>query len=44
MIIIKDIFIEILIEQVKSKGIYLKLKASGRMHLKNASEELRLKK
>jgi len=38
-IIIKVLFIEILIEQVKSKGIYLKLKSIW----KNASEELRLK-
>ena len=43
-IIIKVPFIEILIEQVKSKRIYLKLIASGRMRLKNASEEQLLKK
>ena len=48
MIIIKVLFIKILIEQVKSKGIYLKLKASGRLRLKNCvwsngSEEVLLK-
>jgi len=47
--IIKVLFLEILIEQVQEQRIYLKLKASGRLHLKNcvwsaASEELRLKK
>jgi len=40
MIIIKYIFIEILIEQIKSKWIHLKLKSIW----KNASEELLLKK
>jgi len=39
-IMIKDIFIEILIEQVKSKEIHLKLKSIW----KNASEEQLLKK
>ena len=48
-IIIKDIFIEILIEQVKSKGIYLKLKsiwknASEECIWRTASEEMSLKK